>query len=112
MMAAVSYLSGVVILIAWPVYRFLLLQFETPGVTAGVLPLVLGASGALALTAVCIVAAPSGRGQGAQARALAVAPADIWQRPYGPVSMPGTSNLEPQITALTVESRSRRCSMQ
>ncbi len=55
MMAAVSYLGGVVILLAWPVYRFLLLQFETPGVTAGVLPLVLGASGALALTAVCIV---------------------------------------------------------
>ena len=55
MMAAVSYLGGVVILLAWPVYRFLLLQFETPGVTAGVLPLVLGALGALALTAVCIV---------------------------------------------------------
>jgi ABC-2 type transport system permease protein len=55
MMAAVSYLGGVVILLAWPAYRFLLLQFETPGVTAGVLPLVLGASGALALTAVCIV---------------------------------------------------------
>ena len=55
MMAAISYLGGVVILLAWPVYRFLLVQFQTPDAPAAVLPLVLGASGALALTAACIV---------------------------------------------------------
>jgi O-acetyl-ADP-ribose deacetylase (regulator of RNase III) len=55
MMAAVSYLGGVVILLAWPVYRFLQAGFETPGGSAGILPLVLGASGAIALTAACIV---------------------------------------------------------
>jgi ABC-2 type transport system permease protein len=55
MMAAVSYLAGVVILLAWPVYRFLLVRYQTPGGSAGVLPLVLGASGALVLTVACIV---------------------------------------------------------
>ena len=55
MMAAVSYLGGVVILLAWPVYRFLQARFETPGASAGIAPLVLGASGAVALTVICIV---------------------------------------------------------
>jgi len=55
MMAAVSYLAGVVILLAWPVYRFLLVRYQTPGGSAGILPLVLGASGALVLTVACIV---------------------------------------------------------
>ena len=55
MMAAVSYLGGVIMLLAWPVYGFLSARFQTPGGSAGILPLVLGASGALILTATCIV---------------------------------------------------------
>jgi len=55
MMAAVSYLAVVVILLAWPVYRFLLARFESPGASASILPLVLGAGLALVLTAACIV---------------------------------------------------------
>ena len=54
MMAAVSYLTGVVVLLAWPVYRLLLVRFQAQGGSAGILPLVLGASGALVLTAISI----------------------------------------------------------
>ena len=54
MMVAVSYLTGVVVLLAWPVYGLLLVRFQAQGGSAGILPLVLGASGALVLTAISI----------------------------------------------------------
>ncbi len=54
MMAAVSYLAGVVILEAWPVYLFLSSRFEGGEAELSTLPLVLGVSGAAALTAVAI----------------------------------------------------------
>ena len=55
MMAAVSYLAVVVILLAWPVYRFLLAGFQSQGGSAEVWPLVLGSGGAVVLTAIAIV---------------------------------------------------------
>jgi len=56
MMAAVSYLTGVIVLEAWPVYLFLQggLEGEGGGLP-GLLPLVLGLSGAALLTAVAVV---------------------------------------------------------
>ena len=54
MMAAVSYLAGVVILEAWPVYLFLSSRFAGGEAELSTLPLVLGVSGAAALTAVAI----------------------------------------------------------
>jgi ABC-2 type transport system permease protein len=54
MMAAVSYLAGVVILEAWPVYLFLNSRFQGGEAELSTLPLVLGVSGAAALTAVAI----------------------------------------------------------
>jgi ABC-2 type transport system permease protein len=54
MMAAVTYLAGVVILEGWPVYLFLSSRFQGGDATASALPLLLGASGAAALTAVAI----------------------------------------------------------
>ncbi len=51
MMAAVSYLAGVVILEAWPVYLFLQSRLQEGVAHVSVLPLVLGVSGALVLTA-------------------------------------------------------------
>lgn len=57
MMSAVTYLAGVVILEAWPVYTFLSSRFRDGAAEVSVLPLVLGVSGALALT-VAAVALP------------------------------------------------------
>jgi ABC-2 type transport system permease protein len=54
MMAAVTYLAGVVILEAWPVYVFLSSRFEGGEAVVGTVPLVLGVSGAAALTLVAI----------------------------------------------------------
>ena len=56
MMAAVSYLAGVVVLEAWPVYLFLRERFEGAEASApAVWPLVGGLTGALLLTAAAIV---------------------------------------------------------
>jgi len=54
MMAAVSYLAGVVILEAWPVYLFLSSRLQEGQAAVGPLPLILGISGAAALTALAI----------------------------------------------------------
>jgi ABC-2 type transport system permease protein len=49
MMAAVSYLGGVVMLLAWPIYQFLAAEFR--GIEApSAMPLALGGAGALLLT--------------------------------------------------------------
>jgi ABC-2 type transport system permease protein len=55
MMAAVTYLAGVVILEAWPVYAYLMSRANTGGAEEGIVPLVLGVTGALALTLVTIL---------------------------------------------------------
>jgi len=54
MMAAVTYLAGVVVLEAWPVYLFLSSRFQEGEAVVDTLPLVLGVSGAAALTLVAI----------------------------------------------------------
>ena len=54
-MAAVGYLGGVVILEAWPVYHFLTARFRgVPFAEAGMIPLVLGISGAALLSMVAV----------------------------------------------------------
>ncbi|HUF76436.1 MAG TPA: hypothetical protein VMM35_09160, partial [Longimicrobiales bacterium] len=55
MMAAVTYLAGIVILEGWPVYVFLSSRLEGGEAVLGTLPLVSGVSGALVLTAAAIV---------------------------------------------------------
>jgi ABC-2 type transport system permease protein len=55
MMAAVTYLAGVIILEAWPVYLFLSSRFQGGPAEVSVTPLVLGMSGAAVLTAVAVV---------------------------------------------------------
>jgi len=55
MMSAVTYLAGVVIMEAWPVYLFLAARFRPDAPGAGVLPLVLGGAGVLALTAAAVL---------------------------------------------------------
>ena len=50
MMAAISYLAGVVILEAWPVYLYLNSRFESGAAEVSVTPLLLGVSGAAILT--------------------------------------------------------------
>ena len=50
MMAAVTYLAGVVVLEAWPVYLFLQSRFQGGEAQVSVTPLVLGVSGAVILT--------------------------------------------------------------
>lgn len=54
MMAAVTYLAGVIILEAWPVYLFLDARFRGGEAYVGTGPLVLGVSGAALLTAVAV----------------------------------------------------------
>jgi ABC-2 type transport system permease protein len=54
MMSAVSYLGGVVVLEAWPVYVFLSARLRDGTASVSALPLVLGVSGAAALTAAAI----------------------------------------------------------
>jgi ABC-2 type transport system permease protein len=54
MMAATTYLAGVVVLEAWPVYLFLRARLAPGEATLGVLPLGLGIAGAALLTAVAI----------------------------------------------------------
>ncbi|MBW3533860.1 MAG: hypothetical protein KY453_01370 [Gemmatimonadetes bacterium] len=55
MMAATTYLAGVVILEAWPVYLFLSARFQGGGeASPPLVPLVLGVSGAAVLTALAI----------------------------------------------------------
>ena len=54
MMLAVSYLTVVVILLAWPVNGFLQARFDGQS-GAGVAPLALGAAGALLITVACVV---------------------------------------------------------
>ncbi len=56
MMAAVSYLAGVVILEAWPVYLYLSSRFRGGAGHVDVLPLVLGVAGATVLTVVATAA--------------------------------------------------------
>lgn len=51
MMAAVSYLAGVVILEAWPVYLYLNGRFQGGEAVVSVVPLLMGVSGAAILTA-------------------------------------------------------------
>ena len=56
MMAAVSYLAGVIILEAWPVYAFLQASFRGEPLRNSILvPLVLGVMGAATLTGLCVV---------------------------------------------------------
>lgn len=55
MMAAVSYLGGVVILEAWPVYLFLNARLTVGEAEVGLTPLLMGVSGAAILTAFAIV---------------------------------------------------------
>jgi len=61
MMVAVTYLAGVVILEAWPVYLFLNSRFQGGAADVSTIPLVLGVSGAALLTVVAIWA-PLGAG--------------------------------------------------
>ena len=55
MMAAVTYLAGVVILEAWPVYLFLNARLTVGEAEVGLTPLLMGVSGAAILTALAIV---------------------------------------------------------
>ncbi len=55
MMAAVSYLAGVVILEAWPVYLYLNSRFQGGIAVVGVTPLLIGVAAAAILTALAIV---------------------------------------------------------
>ena len=56
MMAAVSYLAGVILLEAWPVYRFLLASLrDEPAGNSTLIPLVLGVVGAATLTGLAVV---------------------------------------------------------
>jgi ABC-2 type transport system permease protein len=55
MMAAVSYLAGVVVLEAWPVYLFLSARIDGGAAEVGVVPLLLGVSGAAILTILATV---------------------------------------------------------
>lgn len=55
MMAAVTYLTGVVILEAWPVYLFLSSRFRGGDAAVSTVPLVLGVAGALLLTVLATV---------------------------------------------------------
>ena len=55
MMSAVCYLAVVVILLAWPVNALLQARLAGQGGGAGVLPVALGATGALLITAACVV---------------------------------------------------------
>jgi ABC-2 type transport system permease protein len=54
MMAAVTYLAGVIVLEAWPVYLFLSSRFGEGQAEVGMTPLVLGMSGAALLTLVAV----------------------------------------------------------
>lgn len=54
MMTAVTYLAGVVVLEAWPVYLFLSSRVRGGEAALRVAPLVLGVSGAAVLTAVAV----------------------------------------------------------
>ena len=55
MMAAISYLAGVVILEAWPVYLYLNSRFTGGEAQVGLTPLIVGVSSAALLTAIAIV---------------------------------------------------------
>ena len=55
MMVATTYLAGVVILEAWPVYFFLDSRFQGGEAQVYVMPLVLGVAGAAALTVAATV---------------------------------------------------------
>jgi ABC-2 type transport system permease protein len=55
MMAAVSYLGGVVILEAWPVYLYLNSRFQAGEAAVGLAPLVIGVAGAAILTGFTIL---------------------------------------------------------
>ena len=55
MMAAISYLAGVVVLEAWPVYLYLNSRFTLGEAQVGITPLVIGVSAAAVLTVVAIV---------------------------------------------------------
>jgi len=54
MMAAVTYLAGVIVLEAWPVYLFLSSRVQEGQAEVGMTPLVLGVSGAALLTLLAI----------------------------------------------------------
>lgn len=54
MMSAVTYLAGVVILEAWPVFQFLNGRMQNPEATVSLVPVALGLTGAGVLTAVAI----------------------------------------------------------
>jgi ABC-2 type transport system permease protein len=54
MMAAVTYLAGVIVLEAWPVYLFLSSRLQDGPAEVGTTPLVLGLSGAALLTLVAV----------------------------------------------------------
>ncbi len=55
MMSAVTYLAVVVILLGWPVNALLQARFAGQSGGAGVVPLVVGATGALFITLLCVV---------------------------------------------------------
>jgi len=55
MMTAVTYLGGVVVLEAWPVYHFLAARLREGGAAVSPLPVVLGGAGVLALTATAVM---------------------------------------------------------
>jgi ABC-2 type transport system permease protein len=56
MMSAVAYLAGIIVLEGWPVYHFLRARFEGATFRSdGIIPLLLGLSGALVLTGVILV---------------------------------------------------------
>ena len=54
MMAAVTYLAGVVLLEAWPVYLFLGSRYQGGVAPLSLTPLLLGVTGAAGLTALAI----------------------------------------------------------
>jgi len=55
MMSAVTYLAGVVVMEAWPVYLFLAARLREGGTAVSPMPVVLGGAGVLALTAAAVV---------------------------------------------------------
>jgi ABC-2 type transport system permease protein len=55
MMSAVTYLAGVVLMEAWPVYLFLAARFRPDAPEVGLLPLVVGGAGVAALTGAAVM---------------------------------------------------------
>jgi ABC-2 type transport system permease protein len=54
MMAAVIYLAGIVVLEGWPIYLYLQANLASEGASPSTIPLILGLSGAVLLTALAV----------------------------------------------------------